>query len=352
MGGVTISVEKPPLAFIFSVTTTNTPHTFSLPIYDGGVYDFSVDWGDGSSDDIIVYSDPARSHSYATPGIHEITISGTLKGWNFREVPSSRLLLIDIKQWGIFNHDNAVGAFYRCDNLTDISATDKIDLTGITSFDQFFYQCDNLATVAGINDWDVSGIEIMEYMFSTTLFNSNISAWNVGNVTNMFEMFGATPFDQNISGWDVGNVETFQSMFWSNVVFNQDISGWDVSNATTFVNMFAGANSFNQDIGGWITSSLVTAASMFANNSGFDQNIGGWDVTNITDAPNSLNWMFNGVTLSTANYNALLIGWEGQTVQDNIIFNGGNSKYSGAAVAAKQRLIDDHNWTITDGGEV
>jgi len=32
--------------------------------------------------------------------------------------------------------------------------------------------------------------------------------------------------------------------------------------------------------------------------------------------------MFNGATLSTANYDALLIGWEAQTLQPNVNFHG------------------------------
>lgn len=49
--------------------------------------------------------------------------------------------------------------------------------------------------------------------------------------------------------------------------------------------------------------------------------------------------------------NALLLGWEAQNVQDNVEFDGGLSRYStGAAADARQRLIDDHGWNITDGG--
>jgi hypothetical protein len=59
--------------------------------------------------------------------------------------------------------------------------------------------------------------------------------------------------------------------------------------------------------------------------------------------------MFTSVTLSTANYDALLIGWEAQAVQNNVVFNGGGSKYS-AGAAARAALIADHSWSITDGG--
>jgi hypothetical protein len=62
--------------------------------------------------------------------------------------------------------------------------------------------------------------------------------------------------------------------------------------------------------------------------------------------------MFDGVTLSTANYNSLLIGWATQTVKNGVSFHGGNSKYSpGAAATARAVLIGTYGWTIIDGGE-
>jgi len=61
--------------------------------------------------------------------------------------------------------------------------------------------------------------------------------------------------------------------------------------------------------------------------------------------------MCYGVTLSTENYDSLLTGWSRQTVKSNVKFHGGNSKYStGPAENARQNLIDNYNWTITDGG--
>jgi hypothetical protein len=59
--------------------------------------------------------------------------------------------------------------------------------------------------------------------------------------------------------------------------------------------------------------------------------------------------MFNGVTLSTSNYDLLLNGWAMQPVQSNVIFSGGNSQYT--AVLSRGYLISTKLWTITDGGE-
>ncbi|NCC99614.1 MAG: T9SS type A sorting domain-containing protein [Bacteroidia bacterium] len=62
--------------------------------------------------------------------------------------------------------------------------------------------------------------------------------------------------------------------------------------------------------------------------------------------------MFGEVTLSTANYDALLTGWAAQTVQSGVTFSGGNSKYSAGAAATARGVLTDspNNWTITDGG--
>jgi len=65
-----------------------------------------------------------------------------------------------------------------------------------------------------------------------------------------------------------------------------------------------------------------------------------------------MNRMFFGVTLSAANYNNLLIGWAELPLKKDVEFHGGGSQYSaGAATDARQRIIDDFNWVITDGGQ-
>jgi len=65
-------------------------------------------------------------------------------------------------------------------------------------------------------------------------------------------------------------------------------------------------------------------------------------------------YMFDGVTLSTANYDSLLIGWDSlPTLQKDVTFDGGNSQYSSAAASARQSLLNmPNNWVITDGGLV
>ncbi len=130
-------------------------------------------------------------------------------------------------------------------------------------------------------------------------------------------------------------------------IFNSDISHWDMSSVTSLAGTLQLALAFNQDISGWNTSSVTTMQKLFASMNNFDQDLGGWNVTALTNATE----MFDGTTLSTANYDALLVGWESQAVNNSVEFSGGNSTYSaGAAATARQALLDDHTWTIFDGG--
>jgi surface protein len=154
-----------------------------------------------------------------------------------------------------------------------------------------------------------------------------------------------------MNNWDVSKVTDMEYIFSWTIALNQDISGWDVSKITNMSYMFSYASAFNQNIGIWNTGAVINMRNMFSHADTFNQDIGGWiisAVTNMTD-------MFHNDTLTTANYNALLIGWAAQAVQNNVVFSAGNSTYSAApsdAATARGHLTETHLWAITDGGPI
>ena len=212
-----------------------------------------------------------------------------------------------------------------------------------------------------ISSWDVSNVTDMSYMFySTSLtfaapisnFNQPIGSWNVSNVTNMSGMFRLQiAFNQPIGSWNVINVNNMSGIFSGASSFNQPIGSWNVSNVTDMSNFFSGASSFNQPISSWNVNNVGSMGSMFYYATSFNQNIGSWNVSNVTFMQD----MFSGVQLSTANYDALLIGWStiapNETpLKPNVLFSGGNSKYCNGA-SARASIINTYGWTITDAGQ-
>jgi surface protein len=235
-----------------------------------------------------------------------------------------------------------------------------------------------------IGDWNVSAVTNMSNMFSGAVeFNQDIGGWNVAAVTDMSKMFSAAVrFNQNISDWNVSAVTNMYNMFWTAVNFNIDIGAWNVSKVTDMSGMFGLARSFNGNIVNWNVSEVTRMPSMFHGATAFNRNIGNWDVSKVTSMSlmfasatepmvfnqNIGNWdvsavlsmdgMFSSLSnLSTANYDALLLGWSVQNLQAGVIFSAGNTQYSNSldVLAARAILTDTvtgYSWTITDGGVV
>jgi hypothetical protein len=59
--------------------------------------------------------------------------------------------------------------------------------------------------------------------------------------------------------------------------------------------------------------------------------------------------MLENSGLSTTNYDALLNGWSQQTVQQNVTLGAAGLTYCDGE-DARQDLIDDYGWTITNSG--
>jgi surface protein len=261
--------------------------------------------------------------------------------------------------WDVSKVTSMTAAFYDKDEFNgDISSWDVGNVTDMSSM----FSADNYVFETAFNQdiggWDVSNVTNMTFMFGrSSSFNQDIGDWDVGNVLVMSYMFlRATSFNQDIGRWNTANVKEMRSMFTSATSFNQDISAWDVGNVTNMMSMFGdvsgpspipytGATSFNQDLSAWDVSNVTVMLFMFNEASSFNQNIGAWNVSKVTNMSQMLN--FSG--LSKDNYDSILIEWSEQDVQSNVPFGVRDVNYCNGE-EARQKLIDDFGWIITDGG--
>lgn len=132
----------------------------------------------------------------------------------------------------------------------------------------------------------------LDYMFSVTDFNEDVSMWDVSHVTSMQSTFAETPINHPFDGWDVSNVTTFSRMFYLCRSFNQPLNSWDVSSAKSMNSMFYAGRLFNQPLNNWDVSNVEDMTSMFGDECAFNQDISKWCVSKITSAPDGFtDWM-------------------------------------------------------------
>ena len=167
-----------------------TDSSLTIPVYSDEVYDYTIDWGDGS---VTTSVSGNASHTYASPGTYSVEISGLFPGVNFNNYPDAPKLL-SIDQWGDNEWQDMTDAFEGAINM-HINATDTPNMSAVTSMNSIF---------AG-----------------ATAMNESVSDWDVSNVINFsYTFYGAHSFDQPLDTWDVSKSQTFLGMFQDARSFN------------------------------------------------------------------------------------------------------------------------------------
>lgn len=329
--------------------------------------------------------------------------------------------LLDIQRWGDLKLTGGAAtdvgqAFRECISLSLISANDgpwlpvRLNFPSLNSHGcrGLFSSCINLVTVNNIVNWDVSNCNSIEIMFSGCTkfqFGSaasgiiDLSKWEVGNIfrfertfmgcsamnAKMFTSVGgnSAAFPSNVQidfqqmfkncisfdsysdgsmvNWDTTEASNMSEMFSNCNIFNENISSWDTGKVTTMRSMFTQCAVFNHPISSWDTSNVIDMRRMLEGTLAFDQPIGSWNVNAwntvaVGDTPLTSGSAFS---LSTANYDALLLAWDaaytfpswpGGTV------DFGSSQYSltspGNAVATARTNLANIWGTLNDGGGI
>ena len=264
----------------------------------------------------------------------------------------------------------------------DFIITVKTNITGATANNQFQIPISGINFHYNVDCEDDGNFEVNDFNSAYTCTYSSAGTYTIRIVDKIGDGSGFTGFSFNNIGdklkllsvdqWGTFKWKFLNGAFWgsTNVVFNAtdspDLSGvlnlsdmfrfatnanpnttnWDVSNVTSMADMFRSASSANPNTSNWDTSQVQTMSHMFWNALAANPDVTTWDVTQVSN----MDLMFANVTLPTADYDKLLITFNGQNVQPGLSFHGGNSKY--CQNGAHNNLELAHDWNpIIDGGQ-
>jgi surface protein len=371
----------------FDVTGLTDPviHDFGIAgtytIRIGGVYDYFSFFGGGDAEKILsvdqwgtnswstmfrAFEDASNLQIFATdtPDLSNVTsmfsmfsgadlVDPDTSGWDTSSVTnmsfmfsSTQLATPDTSTWDTSAVTNMRGMFWNA--IAANPDTSAWNTASVTNMGSMFRGADSANP--DTSSWDTSSVNNMSGMFAeTSVANPDTSVWDTSSATDMNSMFHfADAANPDTSGWDTSLVVSMASMFAGAGNAAPDTSNWNTASVTDMRWMFTNASLANPDTSGWDTSSVEEMNYMFYGATSFDQAIGHWNVSSLENASD----MFRNVSLSEANYENLLIGWNGQVLQPGVIFDGGDSTFcSTDAAAARANMIATHGWTITDGGE-
>ena len=301
-------VASPEFAIQVKTDNTGTSNDDQFTLSWIGVYD--VDWGDGVIETGLANT---QTHTYVSVGTYNVKVTAASGRIKFRSNNDGNKL-IAVKNWGTCVWTSFQETFFNCHSLTELPSGDSPNLSGATSFSNAFYNTYRIENWGTISNWDFSNVTSIATMF----YEASTQASSIYNI--------------DISNWNFGSIDL-------RVMYNFN------KNANTFSDIGSPNN--------WNTSGVIICPN-FNGNTKIDVsawNFSSWDVTSFTTAN-----IFSSpsLQLSFDNYDATLISWAAQNVNNNVTANFGGSKYSlgAAAEAARNTLINTYGWTITDGGGV
>jgi surface protein len=332
---------------------------------------------------------------YNCNSLEELDVSnwdvGNVTSFTYAFNLCSSLQELDVSNWDVSSANNLSRLFGGCTNLSSLGLTGVTNwnvTSSVSSLAQLFNS--TKITTLDLQGWDVSGVSDFSSMFTdmSLLTNLNLTGWTTTAATNMAYMFtrctGLSTI--NVSTFDVDQVTNFLWMFnGCTALTTLDLSSWTTTAAINMTSMFTNCISLDSlDCSSFDLNGVTSINSMFSNCSSLEY-IGGvpsWDVSTVTDmggvfnectsldqsstldfdtwdvsnVNELLNFLGAGLTVSmtTANYDAMLIAWDALTLQSGVTADFGGSQYTlgGAAETARTNIITGDSWLIDDNGGI
>jgi hypothetical protein len=310
-------------SFDLEIEITTAPQTMEFRLYNNNGAD--IDWGDGSTE--TQSSNFVNSHSYSTNGTYTLKIS------------ESNTYRFQVSGVGIVA-------------LNEVLSPIPPSIPGITVLDNMFQGCNNITQIpSGFLDNCTLATSALFFIGYT----ANVGTIPVGLFDNCPLLVNASYAFYNSTSLntlpdDLFINQTLTSVtgcFQGTAITSIPADLFQGQSVTNFTQTFKGCPITTIPAGLFDGIALTNLSEAFATSSLTVSNAADWDISACTNVYFAL---YNS-TLTTADYDALLISWEGQTHLPNLTAHFGNAKYTGGGVAAQARadLVSD-GWSLTDGG--
>ncbi len=261
------------------------------------LYNYEVDWGDGSTETVVGVRN--KTHTYATPGDHEVKITGQFGGFQFSNASQAdRDKLIELKNWGISKLWGLNYTFFYCTEL-DVTATDApyFDGTGnlaLRTVDAHSVFRLNKTVNLDLSKFDLSWATRFAYFIADNNYAETINMPN-GLTTNaydhtfMMRNTGTNTADGTEITWN-NYTNTYNGINISQIVgFSKakkiDFNNWSINKCINAGNAFSLADVSESELNlkNWTTNSggdgVTTFASMLRGGTARVIDTTGWDAS-------------------------------------------------------------------------
>ena len=316
-----------------------------------------------------------------------------------------------LNNWDMSSAQRMFGAFFGTHKFNQ--PLNNWDVSSVTDMSYMFFKNDKFNQP--LNNWNVSSVTLMPTMFYQAYdFNQPLSFWNTSSVTDMENMFlEATNFNQDLGNWNIESVTNMNNImlggtlgtsnydslltgwlgsptvidpeFVTNGDFNDGLTGWTLTGAESAtqtlvaggLEMYSGTVADNQNRmsqtstpQGYLNKTYtltIDASDFVGSNAGYIRLDGYYDSSNIIRFTAST----TSVTFKAYRNFTFIVFFSGGANKyytvDNISLkevlnapsldlnpNFGTSEYKlyGDAETARNELVNNYGWTITDGGGV
>jgi len=221
---------------------------FTLPLttYNGLTPTFSVNWGDGSANQITSATDPNRAHTYSSAGSYQIQITGFMPGFVVNNTAAIKSLITSVDAWG------SVGLrlinFQGCNNISTLP-TDYIGLADVEVFSNFMRSTAITTIPSTIFSYSIQALSFSDAFSFTSitaipsgLFTNNTKVTSFSSTFNGCASLASYPsnlFDTNINVLDFSGTFKFCSQLTSVLQFTYNTV------VTTFASVYQMATTSN-----------------------------------------------------------------------------------------------------------